>query len=349
MLKEILRQKNLPAWKSREEMLDILQREEYGYMPPHPEAIRFTEQEDYIPNFCAGKAISKKTQITVTVSGREFSFPVYVSIPRKEGQHPFFVCINFRDAVADRYIPIEEIIDDGFAVLSFCYNDVTRDNEDFTDGLAGVLYDGGKRTPTDAGKIAMWAWAASRVLDYAQTLQTLNAECAAVCGHSRLGKTALLAAATDERFQFAYSNDSGCGGAAITRGKAGETVADICKNFPYWFCENYSNYAGREAEMPFDQHYLAAAIAPRFLYAASAAEDTWADPASEMLTCAAVSEIYETYEKKGLVCADRLPQTGDVFHEGCVGYHMRAGLHYFSREDWIQAMAFIKKHTGLPR
>lgn len=190
----------------------------------------------------------------------------------------------------------------------------------------------------------MWAWAAQRVLDWAESQPSLDMERSAVCGHSRLGKTALFAAATDERFKMAYSNDSGCSGAAITRDKQGERIDVIVGAFPYWFCENYSKYAGHEDKMPFDQHYLAALIAPRYLYIASAAEDIWADPVSEMLTCVAVSEVYEKMGKKGFVCCDRLPKSGDVYHEGAVGYHLRDGLHYFSREDWQKAMAFMKKH-----
>ena len=344
MLENLLKEKNLPAFKTREEMLDILQKEEYGYMPPVPESTEYKVTENYIPNFCAGKAISQKVEIVTKICGKEFSFPCYVTIPSKEGKHPFFICINFRDNVPDRYIPVEEIIDNGFAVLSFCYSDVTSDSGDLTDGLSGVLYENGKRNPSDAGKIAMWAWAAQRVMDYAQTLDCLNFDLSIVCGHSRLGKTALLTAATDERFKFAFSNDSGCSGAAISRGKIGESVENICKAFPYWFCENYQKYANNEENMPFDQHFLAASVAPRYVYIASAKEDTWADPDSEMLTCVAVSEVYEKYGKTGFVCPDRLPQVGDEFHEGSVGYHLRAGLHYFSREDWLKVIKFINKH-----
>ena len=96
--------------------------------------------------------------------------------------------------------------------------------------------------------------------------------------------------------------------------------------------------------MPFDQHYLAASIAPRMVYVASAKEDTWADPDAEMLTCVAIDEMYKKYEKPGFIYEDRLPQVGDEFHEGDVGYHLRAGLHYFSREDWLKVIKFIKKH-----
>ena len=344
MLKEILASRKLPPFQSREKMLEILQTEEYGFMPKKPDTVSWKITEKYIPSFCAGKAISRKVDITVDINGGRFTFPVYASIPSKEGCHPFFVCINFRDCVPDRYIPVEEIVDNGFGVLSFCYNDVTTDNADFTNGLAGVLFKDGKRAPTDPGKIAIWAWAAQRVLDYAESCPVLDMTRAVVCGHSRLGKTALLAAATDERFFCGYSNDSGCSGAAITRDKVGERVEDIYRVFPYWFCENYGRYVGKEAEMPFDQHFLTACIAPRYVYVASAAEDKWADPDSEMLNCASVDEYFRGLSLTGFVSEDRLPEIGDTYHDGHVGYHLRAGSHYLGREDWQKAMAYLTKH-----
>lgn len=231
-------------------MLDILLKEEYGYIPPVPESTSYAVTENYIPSFCEGKAISRKVDVTTKIRGREITFPFYVTIPKKPGKHPFFICINFRDCVPDRYIPTEEIIDNGFAVLSFCYKDVTDDNGDFSDGLAGVLFENGKREATDPDKIAMWAWAAQLVMDYAETLDCLDMNLGIVCGHSRLGKTALLTAATDTRFKFAYSNDSGCSGAAISREKDGETIRDICKRFPYWFCENYKNMPATRIKCP---------------------------------------------------------------------------------------------------
>ena len=343
MLKEMLSARKIPEFKSREEMLDIMQKEVYGYMPETPESISFEVKKGLVYHFCANKATLDKVDITVKLSGgKEFTFPVYVTIPRKEGKIPFFICINFRDAVPDRYIPTEEIVDSGYAVLSFCYEDVTTDNEDFTNGLAGVLYENGKRPEDGAGKIAMWAWAAHRVMDYAETLDCLDMSKSIVCGHSRLGKTALLTAATDDRFKFAYSNDSGCSGMAITRDKEGEKIENICTRFPYWFCENYKKYMGKEHEMPFDQHYLTACIAPRYLYAASAVEDTWADPISEQLNCVATSKIYEEMGLTGFVC-DKVAEVGDMFHEGTIGYHLRAGAHYFSREDWIKVIKFINQ------
>lgn len=341
-LEQILKGRRVPALRSREEMLDIMQSEVYGYLPPKPDAMTWQVQDDYIPNFCAGKVTSQRVELTASWGEKRFTFPFVAIIPVSDGPHPFFIHINFRPDVPDRYMPTEEITDNGFAVLSFCYNDVTTDADDFTNGLAGVLYEGRERGPKEAGKIAMWAWAAQRVLDYAEFEPRLDKSCVTVCGHSRLGKTALFCGATDERFTFTYSNDSGCSGAAITRDKVGETVEVISRVFPHWFCTDYRRYADREHEMPFDQHYLIASVAPRYAYVASAKEDSWADPDSEMLACVAASPAYEALGKDGFICEDRLPDTGDRFHAGSVGYHLRAGLHYFGREDWNTVMEFIR-------
>ena len=337
MIKELLEERNIPELLSGQEMLNILLEEEYGHLPPKPEKISWEIEKNCFRYFCAGKATADKVTAVCDINGKKFSFPFYVCMPADEKKHPFFIYISFHDCVPNLYMPVEELLDHGFAVLSFCYEDITKDSNDFTDGLAGVSYHNGVRRPDDAGKIAMWAWAAQRVMDYAQTLDNvLDLERSVVCGHSRLGKTALLAAATDTRFQFAYSNDSGCSGAAITREKQGERVQVICGVFPFWFCENYKKYMGAEEKMPFDQHYLVAAIAPRKVLIGSASEDIWADPVSEFLCCVAAGPAFG-----GFVYEDRLPEVGDKFFEGNIGYHLRKGQHYFSREDWQRLIEFV--------
>lgn len=343
MLYDIIKKMQLPKLKTREEMLEILQREEYGFMPPKPESLTFEEENDVVLNFCAGKAVCNRITANVVVNGKEFSFPFYAVMPTENGKHPFCVHINFRGDLVDRYQPVEEIVDNGFALFSFDYKDITSDDNDMTNGFSGVLYPDGKRGPNDAGKIAMWAWAAQRVMDYAYTkADVLDLENCAVCGHSRLGKTALVTAATDERFKFAYSNNSGNSGAAIARDNTGETIEVISRVFPHWFCENYRKYADNEYSMPFDQHYLIASIAPRKVLIGSASEDDWANPLGEMLSCVAASDAFEN----GFKFENRPPEIDDCFFEGDIGYHMRKGLHYFSRKDWQRLMEFMKKHKN---
>ena len=359
MLREIYAERGLMSiWNEKEgswedrrkEIVELLQKEEYGFFPLEHEKVSFEVVEENA-RFCAGKAILKTVKVTVTFQEKEFSFPIYVTIPKTTGIHPFFVHINFRDYVPDMYLPIEEIIDRGFAVLSFCYQDITKDDKVLkvigksNDADLYELIYGRDASPEtmECGKIAFWAWAASRAMDYAETLDCLDLTKAAVVGHSRLGKTALLAGALDERFQYVISNDSGCSGAAISREKGGESVDRITNTFFYWFTKEYYKYKNCERKMPFDQHFLLAASAPRKVYVASAVEDTWADPDSEYLSCFAASEVYEKLGMKGFVCPDRLPQAGDVLHEGNIAYHLRSGCHYLSREDWKHYMDYLEK------
>ena len=146
--------------------------------------------------------------MTSKLCGKTFTFPFYAVIPKQKKNLPFFIHINFRSDVPDRYMPTEEIIDNGFAVFSFGYQDVTSDGMDFTNGLAGVLYDGREKNGSNCGKIPMWSWAASRIMDYCQTLDCLDFSKSAVVGHSRLGKTALYTGMITDSGRFRYDSTS---------------------------------------------------------------------------------------------------------------------------------------------
>lgn len=339
---QLLKELPSPLDLSKKEIIDILLHEEYGYLPPSPISVH-ADEKSCDKSFCAGKAILKKFTLTCKLDKGDYTFPVYFSCPVSEKPVPCFIHINFRDDVPDRYLPSEEIVDSGYAVLSFCYNDITRDNDDFTDGLAGIIYPDGKRTNDQCGKIGLWAWAAMRILDFAFTLNELDKTRISVIGHSRLGKTALLAGALDERFFCAFSNDSGCSGAAISRNKQGETIENIYQRFPFWFCENYQKYSGNENSLPFDQHFLIAANVPHKVYVASAAEDTWADPNSEYLSCVAASDYYKKNNLSGFIYPNRMPVPGDYFGDGNIGYHLRSGLHYLSRQDWQHFIKYLNE------
>ena len=343
LLQPLLEQRNLPALKSREEMLDILQKEMYGYIPEAPKDVTYTVQEDTIENYAAGKARIHKVTISGTVNGNPFSFPFITAIPKSEEKVPFFVHIAFSSSNTSRFQPTEELIDNGYAVLFFNYEDVASDDSKFDNGVCTALYPDGKREGSDAGKIAIWAWAAMRVMDYAETklADQLDMSRSIVCGHSRLGKTALLAGAYDTRFQFVYSNDSGCTGAALSRFKTGEDLHRVLNAYRFWYAPNFAKYDYGEYNLPFDQHYLLACVAPRKLLVGSAAKDSTADPLSEQLACLAASPAFEN----GFACTV-VAKAGEEYFEGDIGYHMREGTHYFHREDWQKLMKFVEYHTN---
>ncbi|MBO5271002.1 MAG: acetylxylan esterase, partial [Clostridia bacterium] len=344
---ELLKMQNGEAvtsanWEARrEELLSVLDREIYGTAPAAPVSVRVTA----VPNKkkygdCAGKAVISDLTLSFDTDRGEFTFPAVEVLPKGEGKVPVFVFLNFSSDVPHKYFPVEEIVDSGCAVVRIYYNDITKDEDDgFSSGLA-AMYD---RERDTWGKIRMWAFAASRVMDYLETTDYADLQRVAVVGHSRLGKTALVAGAYDPRFALACSNDSGCSGAAITRGKKGERVKQITSRFPHWFCEKYRDYTEKEDEMPFEQHFLVGAIAPRRVAIGSAIEDEWACPVSEYLCAVAASPAWELFGKRGCVHPDRLPEVGDCFAEGNVSYHLRAGTHYLSRADWAVYWDLIKK------
>ena len=336
--------KTLPpiVGKSREELLALLLEEEFGYLPAPAHTVTATE-ESRDEAFLGGKACLSQLTLTCRADFGECSFPVsYIRPAKAEGPMPAIVHINFTPDIPDKYQPTETLMDAGYAVLLVYYQAVSSDNADFTDGIAGAVYPNGERGETDCGKIGLWAWACMRTLDYALTLPELKHDRISVAGHSRLGKTALLAGAMDPRFWCAYSNDSGCSGAALARQKGGENIEKIVAQFPFWFCKKYATWVGREEELPFDQHALLAANAPHYVYVASAAEDRWADPKNEYLSCVAVSEYFESLGLSGFVHPDRLPEIGECFHEGTVGYHLREGGHYLRPDDWERFLKFLE-------
>jgi hypothetical protein len=355
-LKEELKKRNLPnvltlnngkplssgrEWPiRRKEIIDLLSSQIYGFSPPAPSkvssALLNLEEKAF-----ANKALHSLVEISFDTPKGNFSFPVNLIVPKVDTKVPLFLHIAFRPEIPDRYLPAEEIIDEGFAIASFCYTDITDDKDDgFSSGLAG-MYKENTRKPDEWGKISMWAWAAQRVMDYIETLDEIDKDRIAVVGHSRLGKTALWTAAQDERFFMGISNNSGCSGAALSRRNKGETVKDIVDRFGYWFCDNYDQYADNEKNMPFDQHFLLAAIAPRRVYVSSAKEDQWADPEGEFLSCVAANDVYKLLGLEGILTEDEFPIPEIKLHKGYIGYHLRYGSHDLSRYDWRGFMEYI--------
>ena len=171
----------------------------------------------------------------------------------------------------------------------------------------------------------------------------------AVVGHSRGGKTALLAGVTDTRFALACVNDSGCSGAKLNYATLpkSESIRIITTAFPHWFCLDYAGCADRDTELDFDQHELVVLMAPRAVAIASASEDAWAGQRGEFCSAALASPVWELYGKKGLETRGRgFPRAGDAYQDGCISYHVRAGKHNLTPEDWTRYMDFADRVMG---
>lgn len=349
----------------RPELVETFTREVYGRRPvERPADLRF-EVIEPDKRMMDGTAIRKR--IRASWSGPygtgSFSFTAFIPSVSKEGA-PAFLFICNRNAKAnidpDRvqksgFWPAEEIVARGYAAVAFYNGDVAPD---FYDGFSSGVYTSfenadvkrmepwgatwGTRSQESWGAISAWAWGASRIMDWIETEPLINSRRVAVVGHSRGGKTALWAAATDTRFAMACVNGSGECGAKLRHYSGypqGQTIEDITRRFPHWFAWRFHRWMGRDRELPFDQHEVLALVAPRLLFVSNASQD---EQEPEYLALKSASPVWELYGMRGFV-SDGYPAFDVVQDDGAVAFRRRDGAHDLTLAEWSAYMDFTDK------
>ena len=370
---------NIKDWAKRSvELYRIFESEVYGISPVWKGKIISSEMASD-QNALGGTATMKEIKLTLRNGTREHSMALLLYLPKNVKKPPIFLGYNFngnhtvtddpqialaniwarsntgtgpvkadenqRGTAADNW-QAKEIISKGYGLATIYYCDVDPDFDDGFKNGVHALY-GQKPDNSSWGSVAAWAWGLSRALDYLETVPEVDSKKVAVFGHSRLGKAALWAGVTDKRFAMVISNNSGCGGAALSKRIFGETVGRINTSFPHWFNENFNKYNDKEELLPVDQHQLLALLAPRSLYVASAEEDQWADPKGEFLSCVAASPVYVLLGKEGFP-GKTMPAVNSPV-TGTIGYHIRTGGHDVTLYDWQQYLNFADKHFRTKR
>lgn len=244
---------------------------------------------------------------------------------------------------------IEQTIDHGYAVATFYSGDVDPDKPDFSDGVHPHFYKQGQTRPGphEWGTIAAWAWGIQRVVDYLITNDAIDSDRIAVVGHSRNGKTALLAGALDERIDLIIPHQAGCGGTSPSRSPVGEQLHQINRNFPHWFCDTFKEFNDQVDRLPIDQNCLIAMCAPRPVLLSNAQGDQWADPAGQFRALRAADPVYRLLGVGG-VAASEMPPHGKLLGSR-LGYYIREGKHSMRPDDWRVFLAFANKHFGKPK
>ena len=341
---------NAKTWieQTKPELLEQFRTQVYGHRPKVQHQIR-TTTEQVMTDIYGGKAIGYQNTMTIVVGEREFSFPFVLIVPKvQQGTVPAVVFINNRKQVSlndastssDPFWPARELIEKGYATASFFTSDVDPDDKDrYQDGVRRFFADEEPPTENSWGSLSAWGWAASQIREQISDQPSIDASRIAVAGHSRGGKTALWAAAEDQAFAVAYSNESGCGGAALSRRQFGETIERITSVFPHWFCRKLTQYSNRESELPVDQHQLIAMIAPRGVYVSSADGDLWADPRGEYLSLAGAAPAFELHGLKA-ISDHNMPAINVPRVVGRTGYHIRSGKHDLTAQDWTWFLQF---------
>lgn len=368
----------IKQWENerRPEILRLFTSQMYGQSPGRPRGMTFKVFDNDV-NALDGLATRK--QVTVyfngSVNGPKMDILIYLPNQVKH-RVPVFLGLNFHGnqavdndtaiRISDSWMspkdkgvinnhataatrgedaaqwPIKMILKRGYGIATMYAGDITPDNAKAEPKGVLDMYPQLLELKDNFSAIGAWAWGLSRAMDYLETDHRIDSKKVIVTGTSRMGKASVWAGATDRRFAIVISNESGAGGAKLFHHWAGENTERLCKVFPYWFCHNFQQYAGKDTTMNFDQHMVLALVAPRPLYVASAKGSDITDSYGEFLSAKYADPVYKLFHTSGLPVKKWPDVDQPVF--GQIGYHMRSGKHDVLPYDWEQFMNFADLH-----
>ncbi|MEZ6119586.1 MAG: hypothetical protein R3C28_23875 [Pirellulaceae bacterium] len=311
----------------RRELKQMLQYYVYGSLPERPAEVRVSQHIVRTKD----NTIEEEMVLQI-VADNNVILPMKIALsrPSEQGQTGSDKRVKRPVIIAEvhqitRLPCIPKFVEKRYVFVQYQREDLDPDKPDVL-GPAQQAY-----PDHDWATIAVWAWGASRVVDYLESRDDIDLGKLAVTGHSRGGKAALLAGAMDERFALVAPNGSGCGGAGSFREspRDAESLAQITdpERFHYWFHPNLRWFAGRENRLPLDQHFAKALVAPRALLCTEAKQDRWANPDGSRKTSQWAADAFRLCDA-----------------ESKNGFHLREGSHDQTAEDWDALLQFAEWH-----
>ncbi|MEI9945333.1 MAG: sugar-binding protein [Chitinophagaceae bacterium] len=357
--------KTVADWNvRRDEIKDLVQYYEYGYMPQAPEKVTTSIN---------GTALA----VTVNDNGKTATFNAKLTVPTvaqcgKNGPYPVILSIDFFSGDAN---PI--FLNAGYAVLSIVYSAIGSDNYDHK-GAFYTLYPYDVATGHDVGTLLAWAWGASRGVDALSYLvnndpafkNTLDINKLVVTGFSRCGKAALAAGFFDDRFDIVSPGASGCGGAAVYRYDAfgntpfrsapfgnvytwgtspgGEVLGDKTRHQGHNANEMLPRFLnpdriyktkthGYGERLPYDHHEIIAAIAPRAVLITTGNDDYSNNAEGDCIGAEAAKPVFNFLNASENI-AINIRTTGEANPRGGGG-----GGHWLSEKQVKNLVEFADK------
>ena len=311
-------------WRQRrDEIKGILQYYEYGFMARAPLSwsVALISSGSWFGGMAYRYNMTLRVDATKTIA-------MGVNVYTLGGAGPFPVVVNIGDDSSKAAVCLPR----GYMLVTYNQENLDPDTEGSdVVGPAQAAY-----PEYDWGSLGVWAWGASRVMDYLETRSDVDIKHVIIRGHSRTGKASLLAGAFDERFALTAPNGAGTGGPSVyrIRNSGSESLATITSTstFYSWFQASFRNFANKETKLPFDQHFLDALVAPRLLLTTDATGDLWANPRGNQASREAAMRVFDFLGAGGKI-----------------GMHFRTGAHENFDEDWNAMLDFADRHFfGIP-
>ncbi len=331
--------------KRRPEILKLFQTEIFGRVPENAPKVKW-EVVSTDDKAADGTAILKKVVGTMSDKAGAPKINLSLFIPAKaNGPVPVILMIGF--GKGGTLGPVGGLVlGKGSAYASFSYTDIQPDqNNQFDKGVIGLTLRPGQTKPDadEWGSISAWAWGVSRIIDYFETDHAIDARCVGIQGTSRLGRTALWAAAQDERVMAAFPAVSGEAAAALARRDWGETVDDMAQNYSWQLAGNYQKWVGRWNDMPVDSHMLIALVAPRGLFVNGGTTDQWMDPVGMFLGLVHAGPAYRLVGARDLGVKE-LPPVDKIIMYGDLAWSYHTGGHMATPTEWTAFLEFADRH-----